>query len=640
MDRQPLSRTRGFGAGQRRPVLALLALGLAGCQTLDIGPPAFDGPTTADVLVPGDGGPFEEPIAFVANQRSGRIVPVDLKHATLLADQYGAPWLAPRGIATGDERQLGQVVVWSPSEGAVSVLAVDLSHGVLVEAPYLVATDGEPVVFEPTSTEPEFQDNDGSGDSASLAELELRTGWATTEDWSLEYDGAQWWVYGSRSGKQASTARTGERFITDNGEIAFTIDGTASAGDHLRFSVDTGIVEHDLGGMPLAVTRLDGTSVALVAVWEPTTEQGSVVAWDLDTQVELGRVEVGEGLQPWRIEQGAQDGAAWEIFVADSQEPLVHVLQADVDSGALQLVDVIETAAPVSGLAWLAATEPDGTTYDHLFVAPAGLNRVDLYDLAADAWVDVNPLDETDVAGIELYTPVMGLDAAEDLIELQTLTAWGVRDEGHVVALTTFDGSLLLMDAATGCLVTDIEGPQVSSSSGEEDVDFTDLGASSTPALLIDSDTGRRVTTNPCGGLVRSETWTLTYDGAQGDWMVSGSLSGDQVNRAREDERYLSDNGGFSLLILSGPEASTDGDEFRFATEEGILRMDAIEGGAASDTTFEAPGEPVVFTYDAGPTGGGWDQLDRRSYVLLPLTGNDLVLRVRLETWNVEVVWD
>jgi hypothetical protein len=77
---------------------------LAGCEFQEPGAPNFDGPTGSDVLVPEDNDLFEEPVGFVANSRSGTIVPIDLKYGILLDDQYAASWLRPRVVATGDER--------------------------------------------------------------------------------------------------------------------------------------------------------------------------------------------------------------------------------------------------------------------------------------------------------------------------------------------------------------------------------------------------------------------------------------------------------------------------------------------------------------------------------------------------------
>lgn len=623
----------------RSALLLAAALGTA-CVTTEPGPWVFDAPTTADVLHPDDGGPFEEPVGFVSNLRSGRITPLDLKHATLLSDQGTAPWLNSRGVALGDERQLGEIVVWAPTDDQVRVMAVDLAHQVLVEAPYVVGTDVYLQLFTPTATDAVFNDADGSGDSITAAGLSLQTGWTTTEDWLFDYDGEVWWVTGSRSGRQGEPAVTGQPYRTDNRELELTLEGTATTSDQLTFSTDTGVEEHDVGAMPLALTRVPGEHLALVGTWDPVTGGGALLLWDLDAQATVGTVDLGAESQPWEIEVGMVDGGFAQVFVGDSSQPVVHAIDLDLASPETSLVRAIPTAAPVQDVAWSSGDDHNGLPFERLFIAPAGLNRVDVYDLDTDSWRDVNPLDGVGDAGIDLFSPVIGLDSAPDPILVQTLTDYGVRNQATVITATLFDGSLVMVDAATGCLVNDIQGARLTTSSGVEEVPFTDRGAQSTPALQADDATGRKVVTTTCGGLMRTETWTIIYDGSAGNWVVEGSVTGRQQARLYEDSRYVSDNGGFSILVLSGPLASTDGDEFEFSSEEGILRLDGVTDARAGETTFDAPGEPIVFQFDAGPTGGGWDVLDRRTFALLPLTGNDLVLRVRLESWNVEVVWE
>ena len=623
-----------------RRLLPLMAGALVGCKTTEPGPWIFDSPVSADVLTLEDGGPFEEPVGFVSNLRSGRITPIDLKHATLLSDQPTAPWLDSRGVALGDERQLGDVIVWAPAEDQVRVMAVDLAHRVLAESPYVIGTDPVLTLQEPTATEPVFVDADGSGDAVTVSGLTLATGWTTTEDWLLETDGQVWWVTGSRSGRQGETATLGLPYRTEQHELAFTLDGSASSGDSITLSTETGVVEHDLGATPLALARLPGQPLALVGTWDDVAQTGALVLWDLAAQAAVGQVDLGEGAQPWEIEVATADSGRARVFVADSRIAQVHEIDLDLSTPAASTRTTIPTAGPVQDLAWLAGLDHQGQPFERLYVAPAGLNRVDLYDLAAGAWLDVNPMDGVEAAGMDLFAPVVGLDGVPDPLDVQTITPWGTYDSAWALALTLFDGSLVMMDAATGCLVTDIEGARLTLDNGEEDVDFTDRGEVSSPALQIDDATGRKVVTSTCGGLVRTETWTLIYDGARGDWRGDGSVSGEQVNRLVEDQRYVSDNGGFSMLLLSGPLPSTDGDQFTFYSEEGILRLDTIADAELGDTPFDAPAAPVVFQLDVGPTGGGWDQLDRRSYALLPLTGNDLVMRVRLRTWNVEVVWE
>jgi hypothetical protein len=159
--------------------------------------------------------------------------------------------------------------------------------------------------------------------------------------------------------------------------------------------------------------------------------------------------------------------------------------------------------------------------------------------------------------------------------------------------------------------------------------------------LFIDDATGRAVIPSWCGGIAKNELWEVTFDGPAGNWIVEGSLSGEQEGRVWEDQRYVSDEGAISLLILSGTAATTDGDQLSFTMEDGILRIDelVLPGGAVSQP-LELPAPPLLFHYDAGPTGGGWDEDRTQVHALVPVTNSDLALRVRLQAWQVEMVWN
>ncbi|NUM89522.1 MAG: ABC transporter permease, partial [Bdellovibrionales bacterium] len=155
----------------------------------------------------------------------------------------------------------------------------------------IIGTDPVLTLQEPTATEPVFVDADASGDGVTLSGLTLSTGWTTTEDWLLETDGQQWWVTGSRSGRQGETAAIGTPYRTENHELAFTLEGSASSGDAVTLSTLTGVVEHDLGAIPLCLTRVPGQPLALVGTWDDQAETGALVLWDLSAQAEVGRID-------------------------------------------------------------------------------------------------------------------------------------------------------------------------------------------------------------------------------------------------------------------------------------------------------------------------------------------------------------
>ena len=613
-----------------KPLIACGALLWGGCNADDFGIGAFDSPVSAAVLSPSDGGPFEEPVGFVANGRSGTVVPLDLKHATLLSDQPGSPFVAPRKVATGDERQLGSMAVWAPSDTAVTVFVADLANDVLVEAPYIVDMDPSPVTPTLSASDPVFLDEDGSGESVGLEDIELRAGYTTTEDWSVEYNGETWWVFGSRSGKQNLHPEPNIAYCTDRRELCFTLSGQATSGDRFELSTDAGVVEHDLGGAILGLARVPGADLLVAGVWDADAAQGEIVFFDPAAGAEVGRITPALGAQPWRF---AFDEGAATMFVGDARAPAVYIVTLDLADPGASAWDTLETAAPLADVAWASDGE-----YHRLFAGLSAENRVDIYDLDSDTWLDANPFDDV-IGGVDLRAPIVGLSASVDPVRLQETTSWGVRREEIVVAVTTSDGSLRMIEADTGCLATDIEGPRVETSSGVEQVQWLDAGSTSDPKLLADSSTARNVAVNTCGGVARTETWTVLYDQGTGGWAVEGSRSGLQQQDAAEDERYVADNGAISFTILAGNLPSTDGDAFFFTTVEGVLRVRDIPISDRDSVPMDLPGAPVLFQVDAGPTGGGWDVLDRRTYALIPVTNSDRVVNIRLSAWSTEMVW-
>lgn len=613
----------------REPLIFALLLAL-GCAEDEGELPWFDGPTGAAVLDPEEGGPFDEPVGFVANARSGTIVPIDVKHVTLLTDQPGAPFLMPRQIATGDERRLDQVAVIANDEEDVTLFASDLAFEVLVEAPYLEGRGEDfPERVEPTATDATFVDADGSGDTPVLGGITLRVGYTTTEDWTVEHDGSRWWVFGSRSGKQTTEPRQGEEYCSDRRELCFTLTGEATEGDRFELSTDAGVVEHDLGGPILGLAKAPGQDLLLASVWSEQAGAGEIVFFDPVAGAVLGRVSPGEGAQPGHFAFDAESGLA---YAADTRLPAVYELALS-DLGAT--LTTIETAAPVSAV---AVAQTSGGP--RLFAGLNELLRVDVYDLTAGTWVDVNPLDD-EVAGVPIRAPIVGLDATPEPIKLQQETAWGASLEAPAVVLTTALGEILLLDAETGCLATEDEGPTLEvGSNGEAEFTFSDVGTSSDPAMLIDDATGWPVVVNPCGGIARSETWTVIYDQTRAAWRVEGTRSGEQESLAYEETRYVSDHGEVSFTLLNGAAPATSGDAFAFSVDDGALRIQGRETSDGSVLPYDLPAPPVVFQAEVGRTGGGWDKLDRRTYALVPVTGSDEVLRVLLSAWAVQVVWD
>ena len=169
-----------------------LTLGLLACDEGYRHTHAFDGPVHSVILDHREMGPYEDAVGFVSSSRNGRIVPLDLKHGTMLSDQVAAPFIRPRWLATGTRRILGQLAVFSPDDIQVSVYAADTANDVLLEIPYVVDMDPNPVIQTASHTTPVFEDTDSSGDDPSMSDITLSNGWTTTETWTVVFDGSVW----------------------------------------------------------------------------------------------------------------------------------------------------------------------------------------------------------------------------------------------------------------------------------------------------------------------------------------------------------------------------------------------------------------------------------------------------------------
>lgn len=588
----------------------------------------FDGPIAAAVL-PAAVNAWDEPVGFVANQRSGTVVPLDLKEGRFLTDDATASFLAASELALGRERLLGDLVVVG-DDTRVTLWSVDTARGQLLSVPYVtgLGADGSPTEAVPVASEPVFVDADGSGDAPTLTDLRLRAGRTTTEDWSIEYDGARWWAKGSRSGVQDREPVAGERYWTDRREVEFDLAGTATAGDRFEIRTDTGLVEYAFeGGEPTAVLA-DGTDV-LVAV---AGDDPSVQRYDGLSGAWLERVALPVGALPGRM---ALDGAGG-LWVADTGSAAVHHLRFDL--GDPVAVETLTTAAPVIDLAWAAGEDADGQPFAHLFVAPVGLQRVDVWSPEAGAWVDPNPV-TPEVEGVPLGAPVTGLSASVGPVWLQEVNPWGARDRVPVVGVATALGDVFLLEGPSGCAVKTGIGPAVPDAYTSDDLDVTDLGTPSSTAMVADAVTGAYVVASSCGGVTRDESWTVRYDSATLSWVVEGSLSGVQAARAYEDVRYVSDTGAISFFLASGAYPPTDGDSFAFTTGDGLVAMRASFLTDTDSYSWFLSGRPAAFETENGRSGGGWDEVDRRQYLLLPVTQSDLAARLWLDTGETSVAW-
>lgn len=619
-----------------------MILFLLGCSEEFGIPLHFEGPVSAAWLAESDDLPFQTPVGFVANSRSGTIVPLNLKEGRLLSDDGMASFLRASLLTTGRTRQLGELAAFADA-GLVQLWTTDVYRAELISVPYVVGVDddGAPREFEPTSGEPEFFDEDASGDSPTLTGVKLRSGFTTTETWSIEFDGERWWARGSLSGTQEREPESGESFVSDHGEIEFTLDGEATAGDRFELSTDTGVKVYTLDGRP---TGLHGDGTFLYVGVESATPLVGVV--DPFSGEWLGSVALPEGAHPWRLAAGPEGS----VLVGDARSAAFYVIRFPTPGDAASAtVETVATAAPVIDLVWQTGSLADGAAFSRIFVAPVALQRVDVYDVATGAWVDVNPAD-AEVAGFNLGSPVSGLAASVGTVAMQQETDWGAVPEVPAIVVSTQDGFTLMLDATTGCGVpteTGPHGPNIASvSEGYYWSSLNDVGATSDAIITADPATGEQITLSQCAGVARSESWTVTYNSATAGWQVEGSLSGVQAATAFDGQRYLSDNGAISFLINAFSPPPTDGDSFSFYIDRGLLGWyftDQNGDGALTaggESTWQAPARPMTFSYMAGPTGGGWDQVDVKEMAVLPVQNNDEASRLYLDSGKSEVNWE
>jgi hypothetical protein len=604
--------------------MILLLLGCLDTVALD---GDFSGPDGAAIL-DADRGPFAEPVAFVANQRRGTIVPLDLKHGWILAEDPSASFIEAPHIATGAERVLGSLAVWAPDTQTTTLYVADAFTGTLLEVPYVLASSDAGV----ETVRPTLVADPVASGAAKVSKLELRRGRAASEDWTLTYTNGAWRVEGSRSGLQSRHARFLEPFQSDDGSIDLLLDGQAEQGDTITFSVDTGVVEHDVGGVVEDLLALPDAGLILASVLDLDTEVAALVAFDPEASALAGEIPLPVGARPWRM-SAARSGDV--LYVADSRAAVVYEVLLDTADVANSTVRSIPVETPAVDIAWQA-----GDGYEHLFVAEYGSASVRIYDVLADAWFDVNPA-TPEVDGIYTETHVIGLGPSADPVRLQYASDWGARPQDHVVAMTTYEGVVLIAEGATGCLILDQDGPYVTT--GDASL-FDDVAPESNPSMSTAGSTGTSIQVSTCGGISKNETWAVTFDQSQGNWVVQGAVSGKQVGRAWEDERYVSDGGEISFLIRAGTLPTSSGDQFGFSVVAGFVEIsgDRNNSGVADlgDVTLEALARPVPYSFLAGSVDGGWVAVNRKVGVVVPNTNGNNVLRVDLNAAQIDTVWD
>ncbi len=619
-----------------RARLALsLAVTLAACTKPPPWEGTFDVPDAGAVLQPQTGGPFIDPVGYVASLHGGQIAMLDLRQGTFLSDQPTASFVRSAPLSAGRARILSGLAVYAPDQVVVDVFATDRAYGHLLRIPHVVGADdrGAPIRHEPTATEPLFVDADSSGDSARVEGLVVRLGYTSTEDWTLTYDGETWRVVGSRSGPQEKRPRMGETFEGDRRVIELRVEGTASAGDRIEFSTDSGIAEIDLGGTPTRLAMAPDQSVLAVAVQDTESDTGALRLVDPAAGASKEDVPLPLDAIPGRM---AWSEDSTRLFVSDVRRPAAY--EVVLDAGAF--VELIEHTLPwpVFDVAPML-----GEREDVLWVAPVEGRSVWLYDLRAGALRDYNPL-TPGVDGLYFDTPVRGLETLPLAYQWLETDDEGTRIWGRSVAVSLFTGRLVFLGEHTHCLVQDPLGPRTDTNASVTGVvDYTTNFAGSQGAAFLERNgaNDRSVLVNRCAGVARRETWSLTYKRDLQAWEVEGSRSGVQQALVYEDQRYVSDEGAFSLTLRGGTQPSQEGWRVSFSVSPGMVEAQGYnDQDRLRDVELDLPSDPVFFHHDRVETQGeAWSEVRDAPFVMVAASASDLVGRIDPVDGRIEVAW-
>ncbi|MFT6816754.1 MAG: hypothetical protein ACJATT_000554 [Myxococcota bacterium] len=613
-----------------RQPLSLLVLALMGCPNPNEWEGTFDIPEALDIVPVSDANPFHEPIGYAASLHGGRVAIMSLREGRYLADSPTASFVRAAPLAAGNARVLGSIAAVAAGDGTLTVYAADRAFSTLVRLPHVVAVadDGTPERAPTTITQPGFVDADGSGDAPRMTELRAMTGFATTEDWTIEFDGTEWSAVGSRSGRTEARAETDVEFYDTEGGLSFTVTGAATSGDSFTFSTDNGSTEINVGGVPLHLaTSPDQSSIAMIL---SRADDPAALVWldPMTGQVDKDVVLPADAT-PVRM-TWSSDG---RLFVADgSRSSFWEIVPGEDDT-------VIEHLLPwpVSDIAPLLGAESNTVT-----VAPLIGTSVWVYDLDEGALRDLNTLEEG-VNGLEMYSLVRGLGSIEQAFLWPEVNDNQVGLRGRAVAISLHRGAMVFLGEDTGCLIRDGLGPRTGASTTAGtglDYSFAPGNITGGPELQPNGTNNRSVVVNRCGGVATSETWNLRYDANQSGWIVEGSVSGVQDALAFEDRRYITNNGAVSFVIQSGVRPSEDGWQFQFTVNSGLLGVTGDStGDGTRNVSFSLPGDPMAYREIKTITDDVWQPVIDQPYVVVPVSGSDLVAKIDPLTGFVEVAF-
>lgn len=616
------------------PCLLLVGLLLPACSSELEYEGAFVLPSAGAITRPGQPTPFSETIAYVASRNGGQIRALGAESGRFLTDDPAATFWRGSPLPTGQRRVLTSVAIWTPTPDQVTVFAADQAYERLIEVLHVTGVEaGVPV--EPTVSVSEV----GVTGGGSVTELVVHDGFATTEDWTLTWDGAVWRAEGSRSGRLDGEIEPGQPYTPASQAFTVTTTAGTEVGDTLTFSTDSGVVEHDLGGVPIAVSTAPDQDLLAVILQDPETDTGTVVWWDPDSAAILAEVDLPEGRRP--------TGLAWggdTLWIVDGTAT-VDDMTGEVVGGTLWSVPAGGTtpaSVPLSAPASSIAPVPSA---DRLYYSVIGGSDLRAVRLSDGQTLDLDPV-RPGSTRFPLHGVIRGMTLVPGTFtQLDDTDDEEPRSATDVIGISMLRGTVIFYDPATSCLLEDGLGPRTTAvgrtsatSAGDYSFDFD--GIAGGPELARNEANNNHVVVNGCAGIARSESWRLTFDDVELAWRVEGELSGPQDSLAYEGVRYVSDNGAVSFLIEPGTAPSRGGWTIDFTVTDGVLGLTGDQDGDGiidqlnNEFSWSAPGRPMALQLPAAGTRDA-----PVPAVVVPLEGNDRVVRGRPDTGQTDAVW-
>jgi hypothetical protein len=609
----------------RLPLYALAFAALTtGCNRIDRYEGTFIVPTAAAVLGTDVDGPFDEPVAYVANRVGGQIHPLAAREGRFLPERASASFLRGEVLGTGLERVLTGVAAFSPSPEEMVVFAADQGFDQLLEISHVIGMGDQ------GATRPGLDIVRTRGQSY-LTDLHATPGLTPQETWTLTWRSGAWWPVGSRSGALEGRIWPDEPFEDERVGLTLTARAGDRDGDQIEFTTSSGSIEHDLGGTPVALHMLPDQSFLAIAVADDDGT-GRVLWFDPYRGRVVGHVTLPAESRPTRF-----DFAHGQLWIADAAVPALW----RVSPGS-----PLPTRYP---LPWPITDVAVGSK--RLFVAPVDGSSVWAMDLESRSLVDLNPW-TPEISGFKLFSHVRGIGALPTPVDYPFLDEDGVRRRGELLAVSLAAGAVVFLDQDRGCLLPDSLGPRTQPSTrfgrfDDHTADFTAVPGG--PSLVPNATNNRFILVNNCAGIARPETWQATFIAAEQAWEVQGELSGVQQRRVYEGQRYTSDRGEVSFLLVPGAAPSIDGWTLRFTVTDGALRIESNSPEvrnefdffrrSLTEVPFTLPADPIPLTFVDTRDAPGWRAVERPSVAIVPLEGANAVARIRPDEAGADALW-